>query len=155
MEIRQATAADARALTQVLTDAIHGLAGEHYNAAQREAWAPSEPDFANWARRLLPLHTLLAEDGRGLLGFISYENNGHIELLFTAPRAARRGVATALYQRAETALAAEGVGRLVVEASLVSHAFFAGQGFRVDEEQVVERRGVMLRRHAMSKQLTP
>ncbi len=151
MNIRSATDSDFGAIAQLFTDAIHGLAVGHYDPAQRDAWAPNPPNFDEWHRRLRSRQTLVAEDAGKLLGFISYEPNGHIDLLFTSPTATRRGVASTLYGRAEVALLASGVKRLFTEASLVSRPFFEGKGFSVEEEQNVVRRGVMLRRYAMSK----
>ena len=81
-------------------------------------------------------------------GFISYEPNGHIEFLYTAPGFERQGVASALYREVEKAL--PGVS-LFTEASLVAKPFFMQQGFTVVEEQEVLPGGVTLRRYAMRK----
>ncbi|MEO8387087.1 MAG: GNAT family N-acetyltransferase [Polaromonas sp.] len=158
MHIRPYTPSDAVAIAQLFTDAVHGLAASHYDAVQREAWAPRPPDFDQWKARLEPLQILVAQEerkGEGalLLGFVGYETNGHIDLLFTSPAAARQGVASQLYGRAETALSALGVQRCFTEASLVSRLFFERQGYGVQEEQCVERRGALLRRFAMTKML--
>ena len=156
MHIRPYQDSDLAAVAQLFTDAVHGLAGSHYDAVQREAWAPRPPDLGLWKTRLGPLQILLAQDaeGGGLLGFIGYEKNGHIDLLFTSPAAARRGVASQLYGHAETALCGLGIVELFTEASLVSRPFFERQGFAVREEQRIERRGATLRRFAMTKTVT-
>jgi putative acetyltransferase len=157
MHIRPYRDSDLAAVAQLFTDAVHGLAGSHYDAAQRDAWAPRPPDLGPWETRFRSLEILLAQgsgDGK-LLGFIGYEKNGHIDLLFTSPAAARRGVASQLYGHAETALRALDIVEFFTEASLVSRPFFERQGFTVREEQHVERRGAMLRRFAMAKAVTP
>ncbi|MFZ4286819.1 GNAT family N-acetyltransferase [Variovorax sp. HJSM1_2] len=153
LHLRHYQAKDLAAVAQVFTDAVHGLAGSHYGPSQRNAWAPKPPDLAVWAARLQGLTTLLAESERGLAGFLSFASNGHIDLLFTAPRHARHGVASALYAHAERALQAQGVNELFTEASLVSRPFFEKHGYRVEEEQVVLRNGVKLDRFAMRKRL--
>ena len=89
-----------------------------------------------------------------LAGFLSYDGQGHIDLLFVDPKSARRGVATCLLGHAETALAAAGVRQLWTEASLTARPFFAGQGFEVTEEQTVALRGEVFRRFQMHKTLT-
>ncbi|MEN8665594.1 MAG: GNAT family N-acetyltransferase [Polycyclovorans sp.] len=96
---------------------------------------------------------LVADGGDELLGFIAYTDDGHIDLLYTAPGTPRRGVATALYRAAEAALRGCGVRELYTEASLVAQPFFVVQGFCVVEEQQVERRGVKFRRFAMRKRI--
>src|SRR6187551_2665898 len=99
MHVRPYTDADLAAVAQLFTDAIHGLAVTHYDEAQRKAWAPQPPDLGIWAARLKPLKVLLAQDAENseaLLGFVGYEEDGHIDLMFTSPLTARRGVASQL-----------------------------------------------------------
>lgn len=156
MHIRPYTNADLAGVAQLYTDAVHGLAGSHYDEAQRKAWAPQPPDLGIWEARLKPLRVLLAQEAENsdaLLGFVAYEDDGHIDLMFSSPLAARRGVASQLLGRAEAALRAIGVAQLYTEASLVGQPFFARQGFTVTGEQLVERRGARLRRFVMVKAL--
>lgn len=109
------------------------------------------PDLAAWRERLVGRTVLVAESDKELAGFIAWEPDGHIDLLFTSPRHVRRGVASALYRSAEQALRAAGGNALYTEASLVARPFFERQGFVVEEEQVVNRDGVDLLRFAMRK----
>ncbi|EIT68592.1 GNAT family N-acetyltransferase [Hydrocarboniphaga effusa] len=155
MQIRLSQADDVENIVQLFGDSIHGLARQHYDEAQRAAWAPRSPDLAEWTQRLSTLTTLVAEDAGQLAGFLSFEDDGHVDLLYVAPHAARRGVASALYREAEHRLIALGAKRLYTEASLVAAPFFTRQGFHVVEEQRVERRGLVFRRYAMHKPLAP
>jgi putative acetyltransferase len=157
MRIRAYTDADLAAVAQLFTNAIHGLAVSHYDEAQRKAWAPQPPDLGIWERRLKPLKVLVAQDAKNadaLLGFVGYEEDGHIDLMFTSPSAARRGVASQLLGRAEAALRGLGVAGLYTEASLLGRPFFARRGFTVKEEQHIELRGAQFRRFAMVKALS-
>ncbi len=151
MKIRNFTDEDLAAVAALFTASIHGLAIDHYDAAQRAAWAPQPPDLSEWNLRLQGLNTLLAETHGQLAGFLAYAPDGHIDLLYTAPDRPRRGVASALYAAAEAALFASGVRRLYTEASLVARPFFERQGFEIREVQDVERRGLVFRRYAMDK----
>jgi len=157
MRIRPYTDADLANVAQLFTDAVHGLAVTQYDEVQRKAWAPQPPDLDIWDTRLKPLKVLVAQDAQNsgdvLLGFVGYEDNGHIDLMFSSPLAARRGVATQLLGRAEAALRELGVVELFTEASLLGRPFFARHGFTVKEEQQVERRGVQFLRYAMVKAL--
>lgn len=155
MHIRPYKNSDLAGVAQLFTDAVHGLAVTHYDAIQREAWAPRPPNLDQWALRLRALQILLAQDAERskLLGFVGYEEDGHIDLLFTSPAASRNGVASLLYGHAETALRSLNVREIFTEASLVSRPFFERQGFAVSAEQCVERRGAILRRFAMNKAL--
>lgn len=153
MLLRKAERSDDAALLALFHESIHGLGPEHYRPEELAAWSPQnqEPDWAKWRKRLQPLISLTAWDGETLLGFLSYELDGHIDFLYTAPQAARKGVASALLLKAEQELQAAGVGRYFTEASLVAKGFFAHHGYRVDAEELVQRGEVLLRRYRMRK----
>jgi putative acetyltransferase len=156
MRIRNYTDVDLPAVADLFADAVHRLAVDHYDEAQREAWAPRAPRLDWWRQRLAPLKLLLAEEdlpGTALMGFIGYEDKGHIDLMFTSPDAARQGVASTLFTEAQARLFALGVRRLSANASLLGRPFFERQGFVVEEEQTVMLRGSAFRRFAMAKRL--
>lgn len=98
---------------------------------------------------------LLAHRDGQFAGFIGFNLEGHIDLLFTAPCYARQGVASALYAAAEQHLRAAGVRELFTEASLTARPFFARQGFSAEQAQTVTRGTVTLQRFAMRKRLEP
>lgn len=152
MRLRYGTAADSAACAALFTAAVHQLASSHYNPQQCEAWAPLKPDVTRWQKHLGSLELLLAEDAQRLLGFIGYAHDGHIDLLYCAPRAARSGVASTLYLAAEQRLVAQGVTRLFTEASMLAKPFFHQQGFSVIAQEEVQRgEGVTLLRYRMQK----
>lgn len=143
---------DTEALVAVFTSSVHALAVTQYDAEQRQAWAPISPDIDEWHHRFARLYTIVAEDEGTYLGFISYELNGHIDLLYTAPIAARRGIASALLREAVARLSAAGaIPELFTEASLVATPFFLKHGFEITEEQNIVRRGVNFQRFAMRR----
>lgn len=152
--IRQYREADAEAVAVLFTESVHRLACSHYDEAQLAAWAPRPPDLRSWSARLSLSKTLVAEVNLQLAGFVSYEQNGHIDLLYVSPEHARRGVASMLYRQAEVALIAGEVAEIFTEASLVARPFFERCGFRVAEEQCVQRRGLAFHRYGMRKSLT-
>lgn len=153
MKIRPYQPEDCAAVAAVFTESVHGLARERYTEPQLHAWAPKSPDLLFWQKRLAPLHTLLAQYGTDIAGFISFEKNGHIDLLYSHPGYARRGVARQLYLAAEPKFASNGTPEAFTEASLAAKPFFERMGFHVVEEQHVPLRGFMFRRFAMRKSL--
>lgn len=146
---------DLTAVTALFSASIHGLAAAHYNAAQRLAWAPQAADLQAWQVRLAGLQVLLAHIDDQLAGFIGFTRDGHIDLLYTAPRYARQGIAAMLYAAAETRIKAAGATSAFTEASLTARPFFARQGFSVEQAQTVARGAVTLQRFAMRKPLRP
>ena len=144
---------DLPALVALFQASVSQLTTQHYDAAQRQAWSPEVADLTVWQTRFRSLKLLIAEDGCAIAGFIGFSLDGYIDLLFTAPSFARQGVASALYAAAEQRLRAAGVRELFTEASLVAQAFFAGQGFSVQQAQTVTRGTVNLPRMLMRKTL--
>lgn len=149
MRLRAYRSDDLDTVVALFTASIHGLAAAHYDDAQRAAWAPQSPDVEGWRQRLANLRVVVAEECHRLCGFCGWEDDGHIDLLFVAPDCAGRGVAKAVFDHAAAALAEQGIAELFTEASLVARPFFERQGFVTEEEQRVERSGVVLRRFAM------
>ena len=148
-------AQDLQALVELFSASVHQLAAEDYEQTQRQAWAPAHADMPGWQTRLAAMELLIAEDSRQLAGFIGFTSDGHIDLLFTAPRYARQGVAAMLYAAAQTRIEAAGATSVFTEASLTARPFFGRQGFSVEQAQTVVRGAVTLQRFAMRKPLRP
>jgi len=154
VKFRDYTKNDTECLAGVFTSSVHSLATAKYDAVQRDAWAPIPPDLDIWHHRLGQLLTIIAEEDGQCLGFLSYEPDGHIDLLYTAPDAARKGVASALLEEAARRLSEGfGVTDLFTEASLVAVPFFVRHGFDTVDEQTVSRNGVSFRRFDMQRTL--
>lgn len=154
LTIRAATESDTATLITLFTESVHKIAAASYTPEQRDAWAPASPDMVQWQTRLASLNTLVAEKEGAMAGFISFTDDGHIELLFTSPTFARQGVASMLFEAAEKQLHANGVRHLTTEASLEARPFFESRGFKVVEKQAVKRNGVQLLRFAMAREKT-
>jgi putative acetyltransferase len=151
VDIRPYTAEDLAALVAVFTSSVHELAAPYYTPQQLETWAPRPPQLARWRQRLRSLETMVATDAAILTGFISYIPTGHIDLLYTSPSYARRGVASLLYSSVERIVISAGAREIFAEASLLSRPFFERFGLVVSQEQNVLLGGYSFRRYAMRK----
>ena len=153
VHLRPYRADDLEPLVRMFTDSVHRLARPFYDEAQRAAWAPEHADLDEWRARLAGMAVLVAEEQGVLAGFIGYEPDGHVALLYTSGHAARKGVASKLYARVESEWRAAGVPRAFAEVSLAARPFFERQGFIVLEEERVERRAIFFTRFRMAKDL--
>lgn len=144
---------DLESLARTFTSSVHELARPFYDDVQRAAWAPEHADLDEWRARLAKTNVLVADEDGALAGFIGYGADGYVALLYTATSAARKGVASKLYAHVESKWRAAGVRRAYSEVSLAARPFFERQGFRVIEEERVERRGAIFRRFRMEKEL--
>jgi putative acetyltransferase len=152
MIIRPYRKSDLECVAALFTESVHGLASGLYDSHQLEAWAPFKPDLQAWTERLNGLSTLVADEGGDLVGFISYDESGHMAFLYVVPRYAKQGVGTALFRQAESAVFSAGCRDLVTEASLVARPFFEKLDFKVLGEQRVVRNGTILKRFFMRKE---
>jgi ribosomal protein S18 acetylase RimI-like enzyme len=146
--IRQATAADADVISEILV------------AAGRVAWGPflgeSRVEEANRGR----MHPadLVAIDEEGVLAFVAWNlTTGEIERLYTHPRGWRRGAGRALLERAVEALRAAGLEQawlVTEERNEGARRFYERVGWREDGPvRVREWQGVRLREPRYVKDL--
>lgn len=145
---------DAADVAQLFFDAVHLGTGAHYTPEQQTAWAgpaPRPPEI--WAARLSGQVCKLAIQQGAVVGFMSLEPQGRIDLAYVAPHVVGSGVAWRLYQALEAEARRRGLMGLRTEASLSARPFFERQGWQVEAEQEVERDGISLRNFRMSKQL--
>lgn len=149
MHIREFRPTDLEAVVALFTDSVHGLTGEHYDDHQRQSWAPNPPDLERWRAKVATQKLLLAELDGELMGMVGFEPDGHVDVLFTAPGHARKGVARALHDEARRQLSQLGVTELFTEASEVARPFFEKQGYEVVHREVVQLRGSSLSRYVM------
>ena len=132
VDVRPYRFTDLDRLAEIYTASIHSLASPYYSPDQITAWAPLSHDAARWRERLAPLLTVVAELDGVLAGFASYTHSGYLDLLFTHPSFARRGVASRLYQHVEATFIVDTVPSVTAHVSLAARAFFDHHGFQLD-----------------------
>lgn len=142
--------ADAPALAAIYRAAILETARTVYTPEQCAAWAAAADDAAAWATRLQENWVRVAEDREGhIAGFGGIQMPGLIDLLFTAPAFARRGVATLVLADLLELAAAMGAKQVEATASELSKPFFEKHGFRLVESDEHERGSQHLRCHRL------
>ncbi|MGK0303092.1 MAG: putative acetyltransferase [Planctomycetota bacterium] len=154
MHIREFRPTDLEAVVALFTASVRGLAADAYDDRQLQVWAPDPPDLEHWGRKIAGQNLLLADLEGELFGMVGYEDDGHVDVLFTHPAHARKGVAAQLHKEAERRLAEKGVHELFTESSEVARPFFERQGYEVERREVVEARGVELHRYRMRRRVT-
>jgi putative acetyltransferase len=153
VRIRAFDSRDASALIDIFRSAVRLVARRDYTLNQVTAWAPDEMDVSAWAARGARQHTFVAEIDGVRVGFTSLEPDGHLDLLFVHAEHQRRGVATALLARLESAARHQGLARLFTESSITARAFFERRGFRMIGPQRVSVRGQEFINYRMEKAL--
>lgn len=149
--IRAYRAEDLDAAIAVFQCAVRGIASKDYDHQQILAW--SQVDRQRWQQRLNDSKVWLAVIDRRIVGIISLESGGHLDLLFTDAEHQRRGVATALYRTVEQWARENGVTAMVTEASITAKPFFIHHGFNTIAQQLVQVRGQAFINYKMEKAL--
>ena len=153
IELRPFEPDDLGAIAQLYVDAVHALAVDHYDLAQREAWAPRAIDQDRWSTRLDGLTTVVATSESRLVGFVAWREDGYLDLLYVHPDMARRGLGARLVAVVEEDAAARGVDLVWASASDVSRPLFAKLGYAPQREEQIDVRGEPLRSTIMEKRL--
>jgi len=153
MTIRPCTPADIDALAAIYRDAVMEIGITAYTAEQAAIWA-SFPDDRHAFGTLLGQGIALIADVDGApAAFCHLHPRDHISLLYTAPRFARMGLATAVYRGVEAHARRQGQAVLTTDASKISRPFFEHHGFVVRRTEQTIRQGVAFERYQMEKRL--
>ena len=142
---------DVAEMAQIFRNAIRITAADAHSPAQLAAWAKIVEDEEAFAGRLSEGWVRIAVDDEGIVGFAKIDMPGHIDMLYTAPRAARQGVATLLMDDMLTLGEAMGAAALTADASHVARALFVHFGFVETSPEIVEHHGENFIRHTMQR----
>jgi len=153
--VRPVELADYAAIAALFHSAVHELASRDYRSDQCRAWSDQVLPPEHWQRRTAQLEILVAEIKGQIAGFIGFRRDGYIDLLYTHPHFARRGVARALTEAAESNQRQAGATRAWTEASLTAQPFFTSLGYQILARQTVSCRGVDLTNFRMEKHFGP
>ncbi|WBU60334.1 GNAT family N-acetyltransferase [Paracoccus albus] len=145
--------ADSEEAVHVFFDAVHNGTSGVYTAEQRTAWAGTVPDTEGWRHRLDGVDGFSARIEGKLVGFMTLDDNGYIDLAFVRADCARQGVGAELYRAIEEHARISGIQTLTTEASLAAQPFFERMGWHVVAGQRVVKRGVELTNYRMTKAL--
>ena len=154
MLIRRAGVDDLPALQSCFFASVSVLAAPYYNAEQRRAWVELVlAQTTIWRNKLADNLVWQAVVDGQVLGFCSLTPQGLIDWLYVHPSHARRGVASALLEQAETMARYEGMPKLEVFASLAAQPLFIARGFTLAYRQELDVNGVALENAHMVKPL--
>jgi putative acetyltransferase len=119
-----------------------------YNEDQLAAWAPGEVDIGKWDRSFRSHYTLVATYREILLGFADMDlKTSYLDRLYVHKDYQGQGIATTLCDSLEAAA----MRPITVHASITAKAFFGHRGYKVLQEQQVERQGILLTNFVMQK----
>lgn len=153
MKVRLYKPVDLEDVLELFYNSVHEVCREDYTQEQLDAWAPRVPDVLRWKSSLNRNHTIVAEDNGKIVGFGDIGETGYLDRLYVDSMYLHQGVASLILYKLEKYALTKGVRFMNTAASITAKSFFEKRGYVVLEEQIVERRGVRMRRYLMEKKL--
>lgn len=148
MIIRFYEPTDGKALAALFYDTVHTVNAGDYTKEQLDAWATGEVDLDCWNQSFLEHDTVVAVEHGRIVGFGDMDQTGYLDRLYVHKEYQKQGVATAICDRLEKLMAADG---FYTHASITARPFFEKRGYQVVKEQEVEKNGVVLTNYVMVK----
>ena len=138
-------------VVKLITQTVHSVCADDYTKEELDAWAPSKFDVPKFRQNLSESLNLAAFEKGKLVGFISLERNGYINRLYTHKDFLHRGIASALFKKAEGWAMKNGICELSLDSSKTAEGFYIKMGFKKAGISTLSRGGVVLRNTVMKK----
>lgn len=141
-------------LQQLFANSILANCSEDYSEAQLDVWVNSGLNNNKlWRSLFTEQYLLVAEEQEKIIGFCSLKKNDYIDLLYVHKDHQGKGIASALYNKAEEKAMENGAMYVTADVSKTARYFFERVGFDILAEQTVVRQGVELDNFKMRKEL--
>jgi len=82
VDVRRYQGRDKNILARLFTDTVHAISAADYSPEQVEAWAGDPPDLECWLDQVAGRIVLVAEHASEIVGFTTFEPNGHLNHLY-------------------------------------------------------------------------
>lgn len=151
MIIRGYLPSDCTQIAQLFYDTVHSVNAADYTREQLDAWADGHVDLEAWDNSFREHFTLVACDGKEIVGFADMDENGYLDRLYVHRDYQRKGVASSLLRELSQKVKTD---EITTYASITARPFFEKMGYRVVRENIVERKGVSLINYFMVKKLS-
>ncbi|MGD9559364.1 MAG: GNAT family N-acetyltransferase [Oscillospiraceae bacterium] len=153
LRIRPYRAGDNPSLAALFYATVHAVNAADYSPAQLAAWAPGGLDADAWGKAFESTHTLVAEQDGAVVGFANVDDTGYFDRLYVHKDHQRKGVASRLAAAVEAHARANRLPAVRACVSITARPFFLRRGYRVLGENMVPRRGQVLKNYTMEKVL--
>lgn len=153
MNIRMYSSEDCKEIVELFYNTVHSVNSKDYNEAQLDAWAPKDINISKWDKSLLEHYSIVIEDNSVIIGFGDLDINGYFDRLYVHKDYQGAHVATIIVNEIEKYAQENRMKIITTHSSITAKPFFEKQGYKVVKEQVVERKGQILKNFIMEKTL--
>ena len=148
MEIREFQPEDSGELIQLFCDTVYLVNAKDYTKEQLDAWTSGCAYAEKWIGPFLLHTTLVAVDGKTIVGFGDIDDDGYLDHLFVHHHYQGRGIGTLICDELEKRCLTK---IITTHSSITAKPFFERRGYFVVREQQVVRNGVLLTNYVMTK----
>ena len=153
MNVRMYRSEDCKEIVELFYNTVHSVNAKDYNKAQLDAWAPKDINISKWDKSLLEHYSIVIEDNSIIIGFGDLDINGYFDRLYVHKDYQGAYVATRIVNEIEKYAQENRIKIITTHSSITAKPFFEKQGYKVVKEQVVERKGQILKNFIMEKTL--
>jgi putative acetyltransferase len=151
LTVRRHQREDDAVLARLFSETVRAINSSDYTPQQVEAWASAILNLQGWLAELGGRTVFVAEHDSTVVGFATFEPNGHLDHLYVHHRFQRRGAGSLLLRQIENEAASRAMGHIFAEVSVTARAFFERHGFRVTSPQIVQVKGIPFLNYRMEK----
>jgi len=129
--IRLYVPADLEPVVNLFIQTVHIVSSNYYSSEEVEAWAPSQPDMASWARFFDERYTLVMDSAAGITGFGSLNPDGAtVDMLFTHYAHQSEGIGSAILSALEKEAMQQGGNEIKLTTSATAWTFYQKRGYQ-------------------------
>lgn len=150
MIIRKYSTSDCEEIANLFYDTVHSVNRVDYTVEQLSVWATGKVDLEKWNKSFLQHYTVVATYNDRIVGFGDIDQTGYLDRLYVHKDYLKRGIATAICNELEGAV---DVAQISTHASITARPFFERRGYKLINEQHVERDGIVLINYVMKKEI--
>jgi putative acetyltransferase len=144
MNIRAYRKRDATQITELFHESVHAISDELYTSNEKEAWAPTPPDYEIWENRLEKKRPVVGLLDNRIVGFIELEIDGHIDCFYVHNKYQNCGIGSSLLKKVIQVAKKNELSSLYTEASIVAEPIFKKFGFVHQRRNEIELNGQIL-----------
>ncbi len=151
--VRKGKLNDLSEMQKMFADTVTEICKADYDKEQIRVWKSSIENKQRWKEILTKQFVLVAQYANKIVGFVTLEKGGNLDLLYVHKDYQRKGIANKLYDLIENEVKEQGQTILTSDVSKTARPFFERKGFKLVKEQAVKIKNVTLTNYKMEKMI--
>ena len=151
MHIRKLLDDEYEEVIKLIYQSVHHICKSDYTEKELSAWAPDNFDRVKFQRALNGCYNTVMIDKNDIVGFLSMEQDGYLNRLYTHKDHTGKGVATFLLEDAQEWAKNNGITEIRLDSSKTAENFYLKRGFSECGISVLTHNGVVFKNKTMHK----